>query len=301
MLKIEDIKKIKAPIVWSLQDMWPFTGGCHFTNDCDRYLDKCGLCKTLSSKFRFDLSSIVYYRKKKTFKKINKLIINGPSKWMSDCAKKSSLFNKNKIINLPNTIDTDLFRPIDKKISRTLFGIPNHKKVVLFGASNVNDPRKGYVYLLSALSKINADDLILVVAGQSKPKNPIKIKFPVYYIPPVSDDVSLAQMYNVADVVLMPSLEDNLPNTIMESLSCGVPVVAFEIGGHSDMIDHKKNGYLASAKDASDFADGINWTLNNMNTSLTNNARQKVLNSFSYSVVVKRYIKLYKDILSNQI
>ena len=108
-------------------------------------------------------------------------------------------------------------------------------------------------------------------------------------------------MYNVADLVLMPSLEDNLPNTVMESLSCAVPVVAFDIGGHSDLIDHKKNGYLALEKDASDFAEGINWVLNNKEISLSNNAREKVLNTFSYSVVVKRYIKLYKDILSNQI
>ena len=297
MIKIEDLKKINAPILWNLQDMWPFTGGCHFNDQCDRYQDKCGSCRVLSSNYKYDISSLTHTRKYRNYNKINKLVINGVSQWIASCAKKSSLFKGREVVNLPNTINSDLFRPIDKELARESFNVPQEKKVVLFGASSVTDPRKGYTELLAALSVLDYSNLILVVAGQSKPVEPIVAKFPVYYIPPVHDDVSLSLMYNVANVVVVPSIQENLSNTVIESMACGVPVVAFNIGGNSDMIDHKKNGYLAQLQDENDLAHGISWSLDNEHPLLSKNAREKVIQTFSHSAVVKRYVELYREIL----
>ena len=297
MIKIEDLKKIKAPILWNLQDMWPLTGGCHFNDQCVRYQDKCGSCKVLSSKYQHDISSSIHSRKYKNYNKINKLVINGVSQWIASCAKKSSLFKNREVVNLPNTINTDLFRPIDKELARQLFNVPQGKKVVLFGASSVNDPRKGYIELLAALSILHYSNLILIIAGQSRPEKPIVTRFPVYYIPPVQDDVSLSLMYNIANVVVVPSIQDNLSNTVIEAMACGVPVVAFNIGGNADMIDHKENGYLSQPQDKNDFADGIAWSLDNEYSLLSKNAREKVIRTFSHSVVVKRYVELYRAIL----
>ena len=297
MLQIEDLKKINAPIIWNLQDMWPFTGGCHFTDDCVRYKASCGSCKVLSSKSNFDLSRLIHIRKNKSFKKINKLVINGPSQWLGNWAKDSSLFKDREVVNVPNTIDSSLFRPIDKKTARQSFNLPQGKTVVLFGASNVHDLRKGYAELLAALTILDYPNLILVVAGQSKPIDPIISKFPVYYIPPVHDDVSLSLMYNVANVVVVPSLQENLANTIIESLSCGVPVVGFNIGGNSDMVEHRENGYLAQPLDVNDMAYGISWTLGQDSSLLSKNAREKVLKTFSYAAVINRYIDLYRSLL----
>jgi glycosyltransferase involved in cell wall biosynthesis len=297
MLRIEDLKKLNVPILWNLQDMWPFTGGCHFNDGCLRYELSCGSCKALSSRHKFDVSSLIHSRKLKSYNKIEKLVVNGVSKWIANCARDSSLFKRRKVFNIPNAIDSDLFRPLDKKLARQLFKLPQAKKVVLFGASNVNDRRKGYIELLSSLGLLDYENLILVIAGQSAPKKSLNLKFQTYYIPAVQDDVSLALMYNVADVVVVPSIEENLSNMILESMSCGVPVVAFDIGGNGDMIEHKHSGYLVKAHDQNDMAHGISWMLDNGNSAFSQNAREKVLRTFSYSVVVDRYVELYGSIL----
>jgi glycosyltransferase involved in cell wall biosynthesis len=294
MLRIEDIKKINAPIIWSLQDMWPFTGGCHFDEDCEGYLKNCGNCKVLSSKNEYDLSRLTFKRKEKAFKKTENLVINGVSKWIAECAEKSSLFKEKSVNNIPNLLDTNLFKPIKKEIARQVFKVPAQKKVILFGASSIIDDRKGYKLLLNALSEFTDSNTIFVIAGQSEPLEPIKLKIPVYYIPPQHDDASLALMYNCADVVLVPSIQENLSNMIIESLACGVPVVAFNIGGNADMIEHKRNGYLANALDKNDMLSGIRWVINEDIIDLSDNSRKKVLENFSDSVVVRRYLDLYK-------
>ena len=296
MIRIEDISKINAPIIWNLQDMWPFTGGCHFDEGCEGYLKNCGNCKVLSSKREHDLSRLIFRRKEKAYKKIDKLVINGVSKWIAGCAENSSLFKDKSINNIPNLVDTGLFKPIEKEIAREVFKIPVHKKVILFGASSIIDDRKGYKLLLNALSAFVDSNTIFVIAGQSKPLEPIKLKIPVYYIPPQHDDASLALMYNCADVVLVPSLQENLSNMIIESLACGVPVVAFNIGGNADMIEHKWNGYLANELDNNDMLNGIRWVINEDIISLSDNSRKKALQNFSESVVVRRYIDFYKNI-----
>ncbi len=296
MFRIEDIAKIKAPIVWSLHDMWAFTGGCRYDEECGAYKDDCGNCKVLLSGEKNDLSTKVFARKKKTYRKIEKLTIIGSSQWMSQCAKESTLLKDKRVVTLANCVNTKLFKPIDKNIVKDIFDIPKDKKVILFSAmSSLSNPRKGAKELFSALEKLHLENAIFVIAGSRKPKKELNLKYPIYFIPPLSDEISLPLMYNVADVIIVPSLQENLANSIVESLSCGVPVVAFNIGGNMDLIEHRKSGYLVNDFDIEDMAFGIEWIINNQNyRELSTYAREKVLENFDSSVLSKKYIALYK-------
>lgn len=299
MMRIEDISKIKAPIVWSLHDMWAFTGGCHYDEHCKGYKSVCGNCKVLKSNRRHDLSSNVHKRKLKSYAKIKNLTVIGSSQWISRCASESTLFKNRKIVTLPNCLDTKLFKNLDKNLVRDIFQIPKGKKVILFGAMNsLSDPRKGAKELFEAINLLKVKDTIFVIAGSSQPKQPLDLKYPTYFIPPLHDEVSLPLMYNVADVMIVPSLQENLANSVVESLSCTVPVVAFDIGGNGNMIDHKKNGYLAKAGDSMDMAQGIEWVLNNKKyDEIALNAREKALNVFDGKLVSVQHIGLYEQIL----
>lgn len=300
MMRIEDIAKIKAPIVWSLHDMWAFTGGCHYDEECGGFKNNCGHCKVLGSNKTRDLSSYVYARKKMTFAKIKNLTIIGLSRWMSDCARQSSLLRNTSVYQLPNPINTSVFAPIDKEATRSLLNLPQNKKLVLFGAIGaMSDPRKGFTELSAALEKINSENIELVVFGSSQPKTPPNFKQKTHYLGHLHDDVSLRVLYSAVDVMVVPSLQENLSNAIMESLSCGTPVVGFDIGGNSDLIEHQKTGYLAKPFQVEDLALGIEWVLNTSDYSgICINAREKVLREFDSNLVAKKYINLYKKILT---
>ena len=297
-IKVEDIAEIKQPLVWSLQDMWAFTGGCHYDEGCGLFKYTCGKCPILGSKIEFDLSRINWMRKKKIFHKKNMVIV-GPSKWIHKCAKESSLLKNHYHVNIPTPIDTSLYRPLDKKFSRETWNLPQNKKIVLFGAvSATSDVRKGFKELVEALKFVRTDDIELVVFGSSQPANVLDFGFRVRYVGHLYDDISLITLYNASDVVVVPSLQENLSNVIMESLSCGIPVVAFNVGGNPDMIEHQKNGYLAKPFDPADLAYGVDWVLNHKNyTELCKNAREKILREFDSKVVAKKYIELYEEIL----
>jgi glycosyltransferase involved in cell wall biosynthesis len=262
MIKIEDLAKIDKPIVWSLHDMWAFTGGCHYDEECGRYKEKCVKCKVLGSEKENDLSKKVFKRKEKNYKNLD-LTVVGLSKWLNECSKESTLLKDKKHVNLPNPIDTNIFKPFDKEKSRELWNLPKDKKLVLFGAMNpTGDPRKGFKELSEALKLLEIKDVEFVVFGSSAPKNPPKFKFKTHYVGRLNDDIGLVTLYSAVDVMIVPSLQENLSNAIMESLSCATPVVAFDIGGNSDMIEHKKTGYLVKPFEAQDLANGIEWVLN---------------------------------------
>ncbi len=299
MMTIEDIARIKAPIVWSLHDMWAFTGGCHYDEDCNGYEKECGKCKVLGSDKENDLSRKIYNRKNKTFSKIENMTIVGLSKWLSDCAQSSALLKEKKHINLPNPIDTKIFKPFDKEKARELWSLPQNKKLVLFGAMGAtSDPRKGFGKLSEALHKLTYKDVEFVVFGSSEPQESQNFGFKTHYLGSLHDDVSLVTLYSAVDVMVVPSLQENLSNAIMESLACGTPVVGFDIGGNGDMIEHQKNGYLAKSFEIDDLAYGIERVLNAEDyDELCQNAREKVLKEFDSVVVANKYIELYEDIL----
>jgi glycosyltransferase involved in cell wall biosynthesis len=302
MLRIEDIAKIKAPIAWSLHDMWAFTGGCHYDEECGAYKKKCGQCKVLRSRKDQDLSQTIFKRKQKAFACKKDITIVGLSKWLVGCSKSSELLKYNHHINLPNPIDTNLFKPFDKERSRELWNLPKDKRLVLFGAMNATgDPRKGFKELSESLHKISKRDIELVVFGSSEPKEPQDFGFKTHYIGNLHDDISLVTLYSAVDATIVSSLQENLSNVIMESLACGTPVVAFDVGGNSDMIGHKQNGYLARPFDTTDLANGIEWVLTAPNyDELCRNAREKVVREFDSKVVAGKYVELYEEVMGDR-
>ena len=258
-IKIETLGKIHVPIIWTLHDMWAFTGGCNYDQACGRYKLNCGCCPMLKSTKDKDLSRNNYLRKLDLYRKINNLTIVTPSQWLADTARESSLFSKENIMVIPNGINAKMFKPVDKKFARNLLNLPLDKKIILFGAVGaMSDERKGYRYLLSSLKRLKGRNIELAVFGGSKKSKSDAFDITTHFFGELNDDISLVLLYSAADVMIVPSLQENLSLTIMESLSCGTSVVAFNLGGNGDMIDHKKNGYLAKALDADDLANGIN-------------------------------------------
>lgn len=301
MMSVGDISRIKAPIVWSLHDNWAFTGGCHIMWECEKYKNSCGACPRLGSDKENDLSRKVFYRKQKIFSQKQDMTIVGLSKWLTECSQNSTLLKSKRHIHLPNPIDTTVFKPFDKQKARELWNLPQDKKLVLFGAMNAtSDPNKGFKELSGALHKLEKNEEIeFVVFGSSKPLAAPDFGFKTHYLGHLNDDVSLVTLYNAVDVMVVPSLQENLSNAIMESLACGTPVVGFDIGGNCDMIEDKTNGYLVKPFDTDDLASGIEWVLNTSNyDELCKNAREKVMREFDSVVVAKKYIELYKEILN---
>ncbi|PKF63060.1 glycosyl transferase family 1 [Psychromonas sp. psych-6C06] len=298
MIRVEDLAKIKAPIIWSLHDNWAFTGGCHIMWNCKRYKTNCGNCPILKSNKENDLSRKVWNRKKRAFSNISNMTIVGLSSWLNECSKNSSLLKDYKHINLPNPINTETFKPFDKNKARELWSLPANGYLVLFGANNATgDINKGFKELSEALNKLTNQNIELVVFGSSEPKKSQNFGFKTHYLGHLHDDVSLVTLYSAVDVMVVPSLQENLSNAIMESLACSTPVVAFDIGGNADLIEHKNNGYLAQPFDSADLAKGIEWVLEHDEyDELCINARNKVLKSFDSSVVARKYINLYESI-----
>ena len=304
-LPLDKLPKDK-PIVWTLHDSWPFCGVCHYFFDCDKYLRECGNCPSLSSRDANDISHVVWKEKRKIYKNLNLHIVT-PSRWLGDCAKKSALLLEFPIKVIPNCIDTSIFRPLEEQELSPRWRELQEKKVekplVLYGAINVTtDKRKGFAYLLSALMTLQeqGDDnrFEMVVFGTGKPLDEVETSIPIHYVGHITDEKEIVSLYNLASAMVVPSLTENLSCTIMESLSCGTPVVAFNIGGNGDMIDHLENGYLAQERNSKDFAHGILWCLeNNKDGHMSQNARQKVLDNFTPEVVGGKYSDLYKNIL----
>ena len=304
-MPIEALPKLKQPLVWTLHDMWPFTGGCHYSRKCDRYTKSCGVCPQLQSNTEWDLSKWVWQRKARAWQDLNLTIVT-PSQWLAQCTSSSSLFQCLRIEVIPNGLDTQRYKPIDKQLAKNLIGLPPDKQIILFGAvSATSAPRKGFHLLVSALQKLSHsqgnDQVDLVIFGSSQPSKPPDFGFKVHYLGKLKDDISLALLYAAADVFVAPSVQDNLPNTVMEALACGTPCVAFNIGGMPDMIDHKQNGYLAQPFVTEDFAQGIQWILEDQKRyfQLVQQATIKVKKNFTLEIQAERYCQVFASLLDN--
>lgn len=294
------------PIVWTLHDSWPFCGICHYFFGCDYYKYHCGCCPFLHSDQANDLSYKVWKRKAEIYKNLD-LHFVGPSQWMADCAKESSLLRQFPVTVIPNCLDVKSFCPLDEsEISpkwQKLQQISANKPLVMFGAFNaVNDRVKGFAHLVSALKWLeqngHADDFRLVVLGATKTELSFDVNIPIHYVGYVSNLQDLVSLYNLASMIVVPSLTENLSCAIMESLSCATPVVAFNIGGNGDMVQHKISGYLAKEEDDADLAEGILWCLeNNVDNRLGKAGREKVLREYTYEIVCGKYKTLYESVL----
>ena len=298
MISIKDIGKISKPIVWTLHDMWPFCGAEHYS-DNDRFVNGYTENNRPDEEKYFDLNKFVWRQKKKYWK--YPIHIVGSTNWLATCAKTSSLLKEFPVSVIHYPIDTSSWCPHDKSICRKLYNFPNDAKIILFGAiGGTADPRKGFDLLFSALKFIkNKKNIHLVIFGQSGVENEENLEFPVHNVGHLYDDLSLIALYNAADVMVVPSRIEAFGQTALESESCGTPVVAFNICGFPDIIEHKVTGYLAKAFDPEDLAAGICWVLDHgEENNLSLNARNKVLKTFSSPLIAAQYVELYKKILN---
>ena len=302
-LRIETLARLKLPIVWTLHDMWAFTGGCHYDRECGRYVESCGACPQLKSDRNWDLSRWIWQRKSKAWKNINLTIVT-PSKWLAQCASSSSLFRNLRIETIPNGLDLQRYKPVNRQIVRSLLNLPQNKQLILFGAVKAtSDRRKGFHLLEPALQSLCQsgwqDKIELVVVGASQSDNQAGLGFKTHYLGKLNDDISLAQVYAAADVFVAPSIQDNLPNTVIEAIACGTPSVAFKIGGMPEIIEHQQNGYLAQPYDIEDLARGIVWLLEDKekHQKLGDRARAKAEQKFTLELQARRYTSLYNEIM----
>jgi glycosyltransferase involved in cell wall biosynthesis len=302
-MRIETLPRFRQPIVWTLHDMWPMAGGEHYVGKSTRYIEGYSSKSRPLSESGFDVNRWIWARKKKALEKVKDLFIATPSNWLANCARESQLLRNRRILVLPNGVDHQRFRPMDHDMVRNILGLPVDKKLVLFGAgSATSDKRKGFYLLVEALKKLDetgdSENYELVVFGASSGDDSFGMK--THYLGNLNDEISMALVYAAADVFVAPSLEDNLPNTVLESLSCGTPVVAFDIGGMPDMIEHKENGYLATAFNTTDLAEGLYWVMEDETRwkYLSEKARNTVVQSFTLECCARRYKALYEDILN---
>ncbi|NEU10326.1 glycosyltransferase [Flavihumibacter sp. R14] len=308
-LRPADLAKLKSlnkPIVWTFHDSNAFTGGCHVRYACNHFENECGNCPLLKRSAPDDWSHRIWKQKQKAYSRLEFEII-APSVWMANSVKRSKLLGDRTIHQLPNSVNTNTFRPIDKTQAREALGISKDKFIMLSGfMPSRNDLHKGTSYLLEALEiisgEIPAGDIELIVFGNRDRENVPEFPVKTTFLGRIDNESDLAECYSAADVFLAPSLEDNLPYTVMESLACGTPVAGFKTGGIPDMVDHLYNGYLAEYKSSEDLAKGIYWLYRSKDRETINrNSRQTVMDRFSEPVIAAQHIRLYNSLLKNDV
>jgi glycosyltransferase involved in cell wall biosynthesis len=307
-LRPESLRRLTdVPIVWTLHDMWAFCGAEHYVGDDTRYKNGYSVNNRPAGESGFDLNRWVWKRKRKSWKNLTNISIVTPSSWLGSCARESVLFQQRRVEIIPYGIDISVFKPLNKDAARNAFNLPRDKKIIVFGAmSATDDKRKGFPLLSPIFARLakyySAMDMAIAIFGSSEPRQKTEFGFPTYYLGRLHDSVSISLAYSAADVFIAPSMEDNLPNTVLEALACGVPAVAFDIGGMPDMILHQKNGWLAPAFNTENFADGIRWILESQERyhQLSTFARERSEEYFPLERQAQFYLNLYRELLGLQ-
>lgn len=286
---IRNILNLGKPVVWYMHDMWPFTGGCHYSFDCNEYERNCFKCPQLKI-LRF-LASRQLKKKKEQWQGFSNLILSAPSIWLTDCIKSSSLFCDNESYTIRNVIDTDVFKPVDKKEVRKLLNLPLDKKLILFSAMGTHNPYKGTKYLVDTLSRIDNPNYEYVVVGNCNVDLfPDHVRPKIHRMGFVNSQEQMVSIYNTADILLITSMAENFPNVVIEAMACEVPVVGFSTGGIKDQIQHKENGWVVKPRDVDGLLEGINWILNEADySSLSYHARAYVETYCSYHNVLENH------------
>ncbi len=307
-LSIGDIGRLLSlgkPVVWTLHDMWAFTGGCHHSGECDHFMSSCGNCKFLKRPGEKDLSYGRLLLKKQLWKPGKGFKAVACSRWLGHRAQSGSLWQPSDVISIPNPLDTSLFRRVENFNQYAGLGLSAGKTYILFAAAKVSAKGKGFGFLHEALRILArkkpeaGQKLGLLILGADDGGALDDIPLEARFLGYIGSDEMLVKVYNAASLYVTPSVEDNLPNTVMEAMACGTPVVGFRTGGIPEMIDHKVNGYVADYKSPESLAEGILWVLeNNTGGALSEAARQKVLREYDEKVVAARYHELYKSLLS---
>lgn len=306
MLSLNGIRKILdsgKPVVWTMHDMWPATAVCHLTLGCERFQQQCGHCPYLpDGGSANDMSARVWRQKQQVYGRGNIHFVTC-SNWLGNQAKASGLLKNSLITTIPNPIDTRVFAPKDRTAAATRLGLPTDKRLILFASQRITNVNKGIRYLIEAC-KILAktypgsfkENVGLVVLGGHADEIVGEFDLPAYPLGYVSDTQKIVDVYNAVDVFVLPSLSENLPNTIMEAMACGVPCVGFDVGGIPEMINHRENGFVARFKDAQSLAEGIGWVLNQVadNKPLGQKCIEKVHSTYAQQQVAMQYLDIYR-------
>ncbi|MBS1752695.1 MAG: glycosyltransferase [Ferruginibacter sp.] len=272
MLNFNSIKKIAQlgkPVIIFLHDMWAITGGCHHSFECSKYKTTgCNACPMFTSSKKNDLSAREFKKKLKLYSSFNNFYFIAPSKWLYGCAKESLLTKNKPVFYIPNILDDAVYKKNNKAVARQLLNLPQDETIVAFGAIEISSPYKGWPYLKKALEIIHEETKdkkisVLIFGSCNKKLMDEAIPFKTVFMGYLKDEYTAALIFNAADIIIVPSLAEAFGYVVMESLSCGTPVVAFNVGGIPDLIRHKQNGYLAKLKDENDLANGIRFCLNN--------------------------------------
>lgn len=296
LVRVSSLSKVNKPIIWTLRDMWPMTGGCHYSgiNDCDNYKTGCGSCPQLASNNKHDLSYYILRNKLKYLP--NNIYLVGLSSWISQCAKESKIFKNSFNFTIGNNINTELFYQEDKQISKKKFNLPSDKKIILIGAQNINDFYKGLDLFLKASGEVKTKNVQIVTFGNSDYAYNDTYKF--INLGFIRDISQLRAVYSSADVFIAPSRMESFGKTIAESMACGTPAVIFGGSGSEDVITHKVDGYIAKPFDIFDMAIGIDWILNNNDhQQLSKRSVSKIKSTFDSKIIANKYINLYENIL----
>lgn len=311
VLSLAELQNILAsgkPVVWTLHDIWPVTGICHLALDCRRYTHDCGRCPYLSRHREDDLSRKIWAKKHRTYRSGSMTFV-ACSRWLAGEARAASLTRGHRVTDIPNAIDTDVFAPRDRTDARRRLGLPADRglRIVLFVAQRITNLNKGIPYLAEAFRNYLAahpehgrDTAVLILGGAAESFSSA-FEVPVFTTPYTYDVEKIVDLYNASDIFVLPSVSENLPNTIMEALSCGIPCLGFRVGGIPELIDHGRNGYVAAPRDADDLCAGLHALLDVEDREAYGKAaRQKVLDNYALERVGARYADLYRQVLTPQ-
>jgi glycosyltransferase involved in cell wall biosynthesis len=294
---INKIAKLGKPVIFFMHDMWNITGGCHHSFTCQKYTEHCYNCQMLVPDKKKDRSYREFEKKLQLYSQFNNLYFIAPSKWLYNCAREATLTQSKPIYYIPNIIDHSLFKPFEKSVAKNILNIKVSDIVIAFGSASLNSPYKGWSYLKEALDILSKDEnfkheITVLIFGNGNNKAiteaiPFKIKLMGF----LRDEYSTMLSYNAADVFIAPSVADNLPTTVLESLACGTPVIGFNVGGIPDMIRDRQNGYLAKYKDAYSIYEGIKFCIQN-------NLKGFTPREFDEDTILKKHIDLHRFIKS---
>lgn len=303
---LKELAKLNKLIVWTFHDSNAFTGGCHVRYTCGHFERSCGDCPVLVDANPNDISHKTWQQKSVAYQILNFNII-APSSWMKSSVLRSSLMKGKPVNIIPNTLETNIFKPQNQREARAKLNLPTNKFLFLTGfMPSKKDSHKGAAYLLESLElladkrSINIENIELVIFGNRNIEDVPVFPFKTTFLGMIKEDEKLAACYAAADAFLIPSLEDNLPYTVMESLACGTPVIAFTTGGIPDMVEHEHNGFLAEYRSSESFCAGMEWIKNYpVKEALRKNARETVMQKFSEKVIAQKHLELYQSLVTH--
>ncbi len=297
-----------TPLVWVIHDLAPVTGGCHYSFGCQGYTAECGACPRLASNDRDDLSHKNWRRKREMLSRLPICFV-APSSWGERRVRESSLFREARVARIPLPMNTDVFRPLEKEIARKVLRLSPDDRILMFGATYLQDQRKGTPQLLAALQQlremiesqknIDSAEIKILIVGANGRELLSRIPFEGIYTGPIHDELLMALAYQAADVFICPSLDDSGPMMISESMLCGTPVVAFDTGIAPDIIEHERNGYLAALGDSQDLARGIlSLLIEPEIQEYARRARRKAEQMHAPAEIARQHVALYQSLLS---